>query len=366
MVSRKLSPDKLEFNEPEIANASVRANANLLEYSYKHSLNNFRGVAILFVMLSHFRSFDGAGSLDDIFHFLVSDATSWFIFISGYFFKYLEVDKFSYRRYMWKKTKYVLLPYIILSIPSILIGVFSSREMLYGLTKLNFAWWSLLVGGATVAPMWFIPMIAVFFLCAPLFNFLAKSPLIGMFTILALVISIFTSRPINNLNPFLSFVHFSGFYMLGILGATQEERLKNLSSRYKILISSAALMIFVVSFYIYREAESQSAGFFQGLGTFNLLQFGKAVLLVAILLIFDMFLNKKNLVLGFLAEISFGLFFIHGFFLPIFNMLSSYMVEEGLFVRFTLEILVVVIFSIFSVTMLRRVLRKRSRYVIGC
>lgn len=124
-----------------------------MKSKFRYSLENFRGVAIIFVMLSHISSFQSMGAASNYLFFFLGDATAWFVFISGYLFYYLEVNKFKYFDYMQKKLKYVILPYLILSIPAILVGLYFLRNILYDLTPLNYTFWSLLTGGMVVGPI---------------------------------------------------------------------------------------------------------------------------------------------------------------------------------------------------------------------
>ena len=141
-----------------------------MKSKFRYSLENFRGIAIFFVMFSHIISIQSMGRLGGYLYYFVGDATTWFVFISGYLFYYLEVNNFKYADYLWKKLKYVILPYLILSIPVIFFWISISQNLLYGLTPLKFMLWSLLAGGIAVGPMWFIPMIALFFIFTPVFR----------------------------------------------------------------------------------------------------------------------------------------------------------------------------------------------------
>lgn len=142
-----------------------------------------RELAIIFVMLSHLNTWTSLGPLGKYLHFLFVDATSWFVFLSGYLFVRIEGTRFSYPAYMAKKAKFVILPYLILSTPVMLLGLYLGQNKLIGISAGAFAAWSLLVGGYVVAPMWFIPMIAIFFLLSPVFLRIARSPLYSLWAL---------------------------------------------------------------------------------------------------------------------------------------------------------------------------------------
>ena len=337
-----------------------------MKKNFRYSLENFRGVSIIFVMLSHMLSMQNMGEIGSIFYYIVGDATAWFVFISGYLFYYLETNKFDYLNYLSKKFKFVVLPYLILSVPAILFWIYLSQNVLYGLTPSAFFVWSLIVGGIAVGPMWFIPMILIFFILSPIFNLASKNKSIYLIFLLSIIFSIFSSRPINNTNPMLSFFHFLGFYIFGIVVAKNSELIDKFGS-YKIiiLIILGFSVFFLLGFFI-RGTSNGSSGFFSGLGELNYVLIGKLVLLIAIFLLFERFFERKNVVLGYFAKISFGLFFIHGFMGMIFQKLSQKISFSYPMTNFLCEVLAIIFGSVFIVFLVKKILGKWSRYVIGC
>lgn len=333
---------------------------------FRYSLENFRGVAIIFVMLSHISSIYSFEKGGDYLFYLLTNATAWFVFISGYLFYYLESEKFEYGKYLIKKLKYVVLPYLFLSVPAIIAGLYFSRHVLYGLTSDQYVAWSLVTGGTVVPPMWFIPMIVIFFLLTPVFNFLSKTKIIYIFVVCGLVLSIFSSRSVNNTNAFFSFLNFAGFYFLGMVAAKNVAVLDSLSYAWKSKIIYGSVAIFLLFGFLYPGIEEEPVGFLSSLGSLNFLNVGKLAFLVAIFFIFERYLERKNNVLGYLAKISFGLFFIHGFMILIFARIARDVDFGNAYVRFFSEVAIVVFVSIAVVFLIKVVLGKRSRYVVGC
>lgn len=337
-----------------------------MKSKFRYSLENFRGIAIIFVMLSHIRSFQEIEHIGGYLYYIVGDATAWFVFISGYLFYYLEVNKFDYRSYISKKVRYVIIPYLILSVPAILFLVLTYQYLLYGLTPLTFILWSLISGGIAVGPMWFIPMITIFFLFTPIFIILSKSKLFCILTAISLIFSIFSSRPVYNTNAILSFMHFFGFYLLGILAAKNSILLEKLRLTIKIIIISISFSFFVIFCFLFPGLESMPNGFLSGLGAFNYILAGKLFLLIAIFFFFEQFFEHKNKTLGFFARISFGLFFVHGFMEIIFNKVSKNINYYNPIIKLVAEIMIVVFVSVAIVFLAKKILKKWSRYVIGC
>lgn len=332
---------------------------------FQHSVENLRGLAILFVVFSHITSMRAVGPVGEAMSFLFQDATALFVFISGYLFHYIEQDRFKYREYLIKKAKFVVLPYLILSVPAILAGLLFKQHGVIGLSAESYALWSLLVGGAVIIPMWFVPMIVVFFLASPLFHRLGGSRLLPGATAVALGIGMLTARPLDNLNPILSFVHFAGFYLLGILLSARFDDIKQSGRTGAVIVVCLFLFVGAVAAHFALDGESPM-GFVDGLGQFNFSMFGKLTFLLAILFLFDRFLNVNNRFLGWMAEISFGLFFMHGFFMALFTKFGPRVISGPPLLVLAAEMSFVLGGAILAVVVLKRIIGKGSRYVIGC
>lgn len=337
--------------------------------TYKYSIENFRGIAIIFVMLSHITSYSAVGSFELFVKFLLGDATTFFVFISGYLFANTEISKnFKYLIYLQKKTRFVIGPYLLLLLAPIMMGIYEKQFILVDLNILEYMVWSFFVGGAQVGPMWFVPLIILFFLCSFIFIGLRPGFFLGFITVFFLLISIYTSRPVLNINPFLSFIHFLGFYLLGISFFYLGNFFSRISFVNSFLLITACVIIFSLSFFCYQNkywVTSSYQGFFDKVGMLNLLQLGKLVLLIGLFLFLEKFYNYKNKYLSYLAKISFGLFFIHGYYMVFYSRIILPKIEnDGL--RLIVELAIVIIFSLLTVYAIRKLIPNKSRYVIGC
>jgi hypothetical protein len=307
------------------------------------------------------------GRVGSYVFFLVVDATTFFVFISGYLFHYIEHHRFRYPEYLRKKAKFVILPYLVLSIPAVLAGLYFSKAQLMNLSPGGYVLWSLVVGGSVVGAMWFIPMIAVFFLASPLMHFAARTKFLYLLTPVALGISLFSSRPIGSLNPVLSFVHFFGFYLLGMASAAAHSTISAVQKGWvPYLLIALGIAGFLFAALQYDPAQPEPLGFQDGWGRLNIFQLGKLLLLVSVFFFFERYLNAKNRVLGYLAEVSFGLFFMHGFFVIVFAKIRQYVQFSDAFTAFACESVVVIGGAIATVELVKLVFKKNSRYVIGC
>ncbi len=332
---------------------------------FKYSIENFRGIAIIFVMLSHFQSLQAAGDNGLTLHFLFGDATAWFVFISGYLFGHIESDQFNAKTYLFKKLKYVILPYFLLSALAIIIGIYYARPELYGLTIFKYIIWSLITGGQIATPMWFIPMIAILFLMSLFFYRIKNSWSIYVIAVIFLVLSLFSGRPYANLNPMLSALHFLGFYLLGLISSIAADKINKMPIGVSICMIIFGLFLFLLAVLFHREPMTDIS-FFSNIGSLNTIQLGKLGLLISVFFMFEKFFNSPVNILTYLAKVSFGLFFIHGFFMAIFGKLAQYIDFQNIFTKFLFEFFIVILMSILLTKIIKDVFREKSRYVIGC
>lgn len=340
--------------------------AKLNSSEFLYSFENMRAVAILFVIFSHFSSVYKFGESASIVKFFLADATTLFVFISGYLFYYLSRKKaFDYLDYLGKKFKFVVLPFLFFSFFAILAGLVFRQNETYGLAPVAYVLWSFIVGGAVNGPMWFIPMIFLFFLASPVLMFCAKRDWFFVMVVAAVLFSVFSFRPIANQNPVLSFFHFMGFYLMGMLFARGGVVVDFLRSRPKAVMAVSASGFFVM-LVVWLGSDQIVQGYSDFIFQPNIMQFGKLFFVVFLFFLFEKFLDKKIKTMSYIANISFGLFFVHGFWLLVFSKVVLYLEVSRLSTYFALEFLLVFCFSVISIDIAKRILGARSRYVVGC
>lgn len=342
-------------------------NVSVASVKFRHSIENFRGLAILFVVVSHLLSLRAVGPLGDALYFAFGDATSWFVFVSGYLFYHTEIRRFDFGSYFRKKVRFVLAPYLVFATLAVAVGIYHSRPELLGLSLPAYVLWSLVVGGSVVAPLWFVPMITGFFLLSPLFIRLARDRGLYLATACGLAFSLFSGRPVANLNPVLAFFHFAGFYMLGLVVAS---RASSISAALKGArgweIAALGLAVFLWSAVHYGGYDVSPEGFLDGLGQLNHMQLGKLGLLMAVYVVFEKLYNRENRLLGYLAKISFGVFFVHGFAVLAFAVVLRPRVFLSSEWMPMFEFGWVLGVSVLVVEMIKWTFKGRSRYVVGC
>src|SRR5688500_18871807 len=92
-------------------------------------LHNLRGLAILYVVGVHARAFmpewishpEVNRFFDTFFDPTEGNGTVLFLFIGGFLFQHLTQIHFDFKKYLEQKTKGIIIPYLVISIPLIII-----------------------------------------------------------------------------------------------------------------------------------------------------------------------------------------------------------------------------------------------------
>jgi peptidoglycan/LPS O-acetylase OafA/YrhL len=187
-------------------------------------LNNFRGIAILLIVFGHAVSAlpQPHSSLLNALMPLFSNGTLLFVLVAGQFFVVLS-ENYSYKIFLKNKLMLVVLPYLILSLPAALIYLFQLKtyhdwmdmEWFNSLNPLV-AYAYLFITGAHLGPLWFVPMILLYYLFSPLWFFLLRKDLLLPVFLLSLALAIYLGRPEDNANSLQSALYFLPAYLLGM------------------------------------------------------------------------------------------------------------------------------------------------------
>lgn len=273
-------------------------------------INVFRGFAILAIvaihtlLFSHNTSFQSAISAE-----LLGSGSVFFVFISGFLFQHLAY-KFEYQTYLSKKWNNVICPYLITSIPGIINLMYFCdpadnpyHEFNKGIQVFLFY----CTGYYHNLPTWFIPMMAVFFVVAPVLLFLEKKGLLFKSIPLLLLMTLLVQRPDGN-SPFIaacSFLHFLSVYVTGMYFAANKDKI-DLSN--KALFAMSALFVLFSAVSVYNIMADTYIHF----STFSKLVL--ALIIMALLKRYDNLIQSQtfiNKTFDILAKYSFGIFFVH-------------------------------------------------------
>lgn len=311
-------------------------NTNIVKKPMLNYINVFRGLAIILILMGHTMQIGEIGSLQRLISFeIFAGGTALFVFIAGYLFQYLSY-KFDYKNYLTKKWQNVIIPYLITAIPGILACLLVPtiyKNPFDGMNIFLEIGAFITTGRVHNVPTWFIPMITIFFLLSWLLLFLEKKKVLYKLLPIFLLITIFVPR--GDIEPewvialdyperyfeyikyvLMGFVHFFSCYVGGMYFSYNQEAVNKVWKIRHILI---ILMLLTSILDIYLTINHQITN-----GTVSKLLF--TCILLSYLKQYDEKIkeNKKlNNILDVTAKYSFGLFFIHWYYVFLFNYLTK-------------------------------------------
>ena len=300
--------------------------------TFLNYINIFRGLAILLIVAGHTMQFgDNSSLIHKINCEIVCGGTALFIFISGFLFQHLS-GKFEYKNYLKKKWTNVLLPYFITSLVG--IGFCFVYPQTYGnsfdgLNPLIQIPMFLTTGRIHNTPTWFIPMIVLFFFCSWVLLKLEQKgwlykllPLMFLITLMYPRIDVDYNSIINLSYTqkyfacvgyiFKGFIHFFSLYVFGMFCSKYKEVIDIFYRKrlllWLIMICLSSLDVFLNYHNIYTN--------------YTISKTVLTMLILGYLKHYDDWITKKeflNKALDITAKYSFGLFFIHWYWVFIYN-----------------------------------------------
>lgn len=328
-------------------------------------IHSFRGLVILLVIVSHvWLNWPEDSSIGVIIKVLFVNNSVMFVFIAGFLFQFLS-KKFEYKTYLLRKAQNVILPYLIISIPILFyrLGLPEYGEAI--LTEYpNFADYNVflkvflyLVYGAHMIQLWFIPMIVLFYLIAPIFMYIDKNPrLYGYVLIFLFIVSVLVDRQELTNIPRM-FVHFLFPYVFGMFASHYRERFLFFLNTYWKQLLTLILIVGVLN-YIYDDEYYEKFNFVF-----------KVLLCSFLIFLIKKFETKVPAFFAKIAELSFGMYFIHYYFILLIRV--GYLKVMGTEVPANLLSWVIyavttIVLTIVTLQVVKLITGKKSRYLVGC
>ena len=345
--------------------------------TFQKDIHIFRAIAIMFIVGGHTRLvFDWAGNRDTAIFLadLLANGTVLFVFISGYLFHALS-EKFAYPDYLRKKLKNVILPYLLVSAPAVFLAIYyydvgaqflalSDRNALFQ------AMWLYAKGGAHINyPLWFIPMISLYYVLAPVFMLVIRFPVLYWLLIPLTIVSVLIHRaPMPHLDTIQLALYFLSAYVAGMCTSQFRGRINAvIGGRLATLLAAYAIALFLHIALAQKHGVHAAASWFsteEGLIDWPFVQ--KMVLCFVLLELGRKFEATLYPKLRYVADTSFGIYFVHAYFLKLIAVLAPESWLQGSLGGFSLAFAFVMACCLGSCYLVQRLFGARSRMVIGC
>ncbi|WP_267414882.1 MULTISPECIES: AMP-binding protein [unclassified Sphingomonas] len=319
-----------------------------------------RSIAIILVVMAHtatvFVVSTTAANNDPISYFPLRHVNAVFIVVAGFLFQYL-LNGFEYRSYLRVKAQTVILPYLIISIPAIILYLIGFKDP----ASLDAPGWVqgrvgltvyMLLTGTHLGPLWFIPMIVLIYLLAPLFRAIDARPVLYWAAPLLLVLSYFVGRSADDSNPVQALIFYLPAYLIGMAACRYRNRLMPVLARWWPLL---LLAIFIPDALALKSSPYEAVTLLSKvIFCFGLLG-GVARIAKRVPRWFDH-----------IGEMSFGIYFVHGYVVGVLLILVKklHLALHG-FAEFAVASLGVVAVSVLAVMAVKLVFGGRSRWIIG-
>lgn len=343
---------------------------------YDLTFHYFRAFAIVSVMLTHMwvgpvlaGSEDAARLQDSLRLCLFHSATIYFVFISGYLFDFVNRRKgpFSPLRFYKSKIVNVFCPYLVLSLLLLAAGWVSHHWFGYDNPFINDGTpvaspgdvlRCLAYGSASLVPYWYIPFIMTVFSAGPLI-FHLPTGLLQKILLPAAVLPLLVPRLL--VSPLRNLCFFVPIFLMGVYCARNRDACMAFIRRHLGAIRVTAVMssLLIVADHYFGSFMPNIEGAYY----VQKLCIGSWVL--------DLLegMDREVPVLDFLARYSFPLFFLHAIFqgifqAPLFQVLGAALPGQ-VFTIANLTVSVEIALCILCILAIKKVMGKRSRYLIG-
>lgn len=350
--------------------------------TYLPYIHNLRGLAILFVVGVHATGlqYDWKSHpvvdrfLENIFDPSEGNGTVLFLFIGGFLFQYLTHQKFEFGKYIEQKFKVIILPYLLISIPIVLIRAWSNFDSLalpdnFDDRSVLFKIMYFLVTGTHMPPFWFITTIVLIYFSAPLLHASDNEKFYKYIFPFILLTCFFTYRPLHNANPFLAYIHFVPIYVLGMWASYyRNDILSSKTFCYAVIGGYATISILNFEGWTPLARTLTFQDVIPGGTIFFNFYILKSILLCLLLLIILHRLQDRPMpFIELLGNYSFGIFFVHYFFISISRKLlemADITIEFSLPIYFAYFVILLGM-SVLIVYLVKKVTGRYSRYFIG-
>jgi peptidoglycan/LPS O-acetylase OafA/YrhL len=292
--------------------------------------------------------------------------------ISGFLFQHLS-DRFNYADYLTKKVKNVIIPYIVISLPGILL-LLSKPDFLAQNPELQGTAWLervaflyLYSGSQLNYVLWFVPVVTIYYLLAPVFMIFLRRPKLFLVLIVLIPISALEHRTnIQKYHHLEIALYFLSAYMLGMLTGLYRERILLFVDKY--IYHLIFLFVFVLLGHLFLSDHVGTYvehSFSDENGRIDWIFIQKLLLFYVLIGLFKRLENKRYPALDYIATISFAIFFLHIYVLYVYSHLIHWYQYPGNLLNLFALTVITIVFSTGIAYLSRLLFGRSSRLLIG-
>ena len=340
-------------------------------------IHRMRGLSILLIVATHCMyafQWEQHRWAEELLYDLLDDSTVIFVFIAGYLFKHGAV-RFSYGRYLGTKFRNVIAPYLLVSLPAIALELWHGGHV-FDTPPLNELSLPAKVLHLYLYPglhfdyaLWFVPVVALYYLAAPLLLWLSNRPRGYSILCVLVPLSALMHRPTYSHDHNLALaLYFLSAYVLGMWSCRYRERMSPLIDANLVLF--AAVFVLVLCGHLLWSSHHGKYTFsefmnFQGQGVIDWIYLQKLLLLPVLLGLAWRFRHARLPWLDYLADVSFTVFFLHMYVIRLFEAALHWKFYEVDVVSYALLIAAAVLVPCIIASSTRRMFPGWSRSLVG-
>lgn len=348
---------------------------------YLNSINHFRAISTIIIVFSHcfvLSDFKINSFIEKIYFNLLLGGTIFFVFISGVLFHNVFYPKFEYKKFMLKKIKYILTPYLIIASPLYAYYVFLDESIWHiyipkgdGIkAQYLIPFLKYYVTGFRILNFWYIPFAMILFGISPIFiRFikLSTSNQLILITLLLIFGSLIHRPDYNSVWDVLqSIPYFSPVFLLGIISSIHKDLIINKLRGKEFYLFGLGLILAVLAAWLGQVGNLFTSPF--ELNRFDLMIFQKLIFCFFFFTWLNRFENRKFDTLNTISNNSFGIFFIHPVLIIIFSKLKliltiSFPPNQPLI--YIATSLIIFLFSLLITLTVKKLFPNHSRLIVG-
>ena len=186
---------------------------------------------------------------------IFQNGTVLFLFIAGLLFQHLS-GRFRYSKYITGKLRNVILPYIIISIPVIVYeylghaGIFAPDYPRRFDNPILHVAWSYLSAAQLPIPFWFIPVIFILQVLAPVLLAVDRRPRLYWIILPLTVSAMFCHRPADVTHIWHAFAYFAPAYIAGMWCSRYRESIIAGIAQWRIPLWGIAAALVVIEVFV--------------------------------------------------------------------------------------------------------------------